>query len=379
MKLTDVVIDEIIGLNKKNMDILKMKLNVNEKNALWAFCLGAGTSISCGLPDWSKLLAMISGKILKSYSKSYEIDNQWMKIMAEEIEKTLKNNEFVEKIEKASNGKTANIYGGVDLLELAEYLRAMIKEQLRVSDETLIDEILCDYIRECYNIHYDLDGKISNYDTSTLRAVVETMEKRKIRRAITYNYDDLLEIALQRDGNKVESIVPDEQKEFTEDDEIYKIYHCHGLVPVKYMGDEKPSKIILTETSYYNEESSSYSLANVLQAYSMNYCNLLYVGFSGADYTFRRIIRGMNRNGDKINHYIFFCVDDIVNMVYEGTDKKIEKEDFIRQLKKKNEEYDYERLMVNQMVVSKTLYWEDKGMKVIWSTQSELPEMLMNL
>lgn len=111
----------------------------------------------------------------------------------------------------------------------------------------------------------------------------------------------------------------------------------------------------------------------------MNYCNLLYVGFSGADYTFRRIIRGMNRNGDKINHYIFFCVDDIVNMVYEGTDKKLGKKDFVLQLKEKNEKYDYERLMINQMVVSKTLYWEDKGMNVIWSTQSELPEMLMNL
>lgn len=381
MNLADVLIDEILEMNRKNFEILKANLDYNEKNASWVFCLGAGVSMSCDLPGWAKLLAMISGKVLGSYSESYEAKNQWLKIMVETIQNTMKNDEFEKKVKGAANGDTAKMYSGIDLLELAEYIRAMIKDQLRIDDENLIDGVLCDYIRQCYDIQYDSDNniKIKKYDESTLRAVVETMEKRKIRRAITYNYDDLLEIALQRDGNKVESIVPDEQKEFTEDDEIYKIYHCHGLVPVKYMGDEKPSKIILTETSYYNEESSSYSLANVLQAYSMNYCNLLYVGFSGADYTFRRIIRGMNRNGDKVNHYIFFCVDDIVNMVYEGTDKKIEKEDFIRQLNNKNEEYDYERLMVNQMVVSKTLYWEDKGMKVIWSTQSELPEMLMSL
>lgn len=39
----------------------------------------------------------------------------------------------------------------------------------------------------------------------------------------------------------------------------------------------------------------------------------------------------------------------------------------------------YERLMINQMVVSKTLYWEDKGMDVIWSTQEKFPEVLMGL
>lgn len=178
----------------------------------------------------------------------------------------------------------------------------------------------------------------------------------------------------------MESIVPEEQKEFAEDDNVYKIYHCHGLVPVKDTGAGKKgssSKIILTETSYYNEESSNYSLANVLQAYSMSYCNLLYVGFSGADYTFRRIIRGMDKNGNKMKHYIFFCADDILNMVYEGTDQKITKEEFAGQLKK--EEFVYEKLMINHILVSKTLYWEDKGMNVIWSTLEELPQLLMDL
>lgn len=274
------------------------------------------------------------------------------------------------------------MYRGIDLLELAEYIRAMIRDQLRIDDEKLIDEVLREYIHECYDIQWDSDGKTIGYDTSTLKAVVEMMKKRNIRRAITYNYDDLLEITLKRDGNKVESIVPDEQREFTKDDSTYKIYHCHGLVPVDPISNGKQgdsSKIILTETSYYSEESSSYSLANVLQAYSMNYCNLLYVGFSGADYTFRRIIRGMNRGENRIKHYIFFCIDDIVNMVYEGTDKRLSKEAFISKIKEKDVNLDYERLMINQMVVSKTLYWEDKGMNVIWSTQEKLPEVLMGL
>ncbi|MCM1231263.1 MAG: SIR2 family protein [Ruminococcus flavefaciens] len=156
---------------------------------------------------------------------------------------------------------------------------------------------------------------------------------------------------------------------------ICGVYKDFQVTKDNFNGDS--SKIILTETSYYNEENSNYSLANVLQAYSMNYCNLLYVGFSGADYTFRRIIRGMNKNGDKIKHYIFFCVDDILNMVYEGTDKKLAKSDFIEQLGK--DEFAYEKLMINHIIVSKTLYWEDKGMNVIWSTLEELPRLLMSL
>lgn len=66
-------------------------------------------------------------------------------------------------------------------------------------------------------------------------------------------------------------------------------------------------------------------------------------------------------------------------MVYEGTNKRLSKDAFISKIKEKDVNLDYERLMINQMVVSKTLYWEDKGMNVIWSTQEELPEVLMGL
>lgn len=379
MNLADVLFDKIFKINEKNIEILKEKLNQEDEDTSWAFCLGAGVSMSCGFPDWAKLLAMINGKVLQSYSPTYKPQNEWLKIMSEAIQETQKNSELVEKMEGAANGNTASMYSGVDLLELAEYIRNMIKDQSEYDEESLINETLRGYIHTCYDVQYDTDGKIKGYDVSTLKAVVETMKKKNIRRAITYNYDDLLETALRREGNDVESIVPDEQREFMKSDDTYKIYHCHGLVPVDYKEDENRGKIILTETSYYNEENSSYSLANVLQAYSMNYCNLLYVGFSGADYTFRRIIRGMNQKEGKIKHYIFFCIDDIVNMVYAGTDKVLTKDDFIRQIEEGDTKYDFEKLMINQMVVSKTLYWEDKGMNVIWSTREGLPKILLEL
>lgn len=379
MNLKDVLLDEIFTLNQENIE--ELKKNLENKRASWAFCLGAGVSISCGLPDWSKLLAMINGKLLNSYSNLLVLQNKLLKIMSETIRNTAKNSGFADKLNGAAQGDATGMYRGIDSLEMAEYIRTMVKEQLQIgNEEALIDEALCEYIQDCYNVQWESDGKIKGYDNSTLHAVIEVMKSKNIRRAITYNYDDLLEISLKRDNKKVESIVPGDQREFVEDDNTFKIYHCHGLVPVKDSAGTKSvysSKIILTETSYYNEESSNYSLANVLQAYSMNYCNLLYVGFSGADYTFRRIVRGINREENKIKHYIFFCVDDIVKMVYEGIDKKLSQDDFISKLKEK--EFDYERLVINQMVVSKTLYWEEKGMNVIWSTWEELPKVLMDM
>lgn len=282
-----------------------------------------------------------------------------------------KNDDFIRKMSDAAQGNEVGIYRNIDSLELAEYIRTMAGELFAAGgDDKLINRILYRYIKHSFGAEWDANDRIAGYDHSTLKAVVGMMENRGIRRAITYNYDDLLEISLRQDGNQVETIVPEEKKEFAEGNDVYKVYHCHGLVPIRDSDEDDSvqtvSQIILTETSYYNEEASNYSLANVLQAYSMNYCNLLYVGFSGSDYTFRRIIRGLDLNKKEMQHYIFFCVDDIVNMVYDGVESiEITKDEFVRQVGSGNALYDYERLMINQLVVSKTLYWNEKGMNVI--------------
>lgn len=381
MKLQDVIINDIFDLNCKKLEELKERLN-NKKidGTSWAFCLGAGVSISCGLPDWTKLLAMLNGKLLLSYPESS--DKELLKIMGKAIGEIEKNESFTKKIDEAAMGKAIDIYRNIDSLELAEYIGTLLRETAEIKDDgNLFDEILSEYIRGCYGDVCDTSGNINGYNNSILQSIVEVMKQREIKRAVTYNYDDLLEVALKREGNDVETILPGDQKEYAEDDHVYRVYHCHGLIPIDIKTGYRTNKIILTETSYYSEERNNYSLSNVLQAYSMNYSNLLYIGFSGADYTFRRIIRGLDRDGNGIKHNIFFSVNDIVYMVFEGIkDKKLSKEEFVERIKDRgNKEYDYERLIINQILVSKTLYWEEKGMNVIWSTWEELPHMLKSL
>lgn len=382
--LDNVIVDDLKQKNQENINQLKEQLQkTNKEENRWVFCLGAGVSISCGLPDWTKLLAMISGQLLQSYASPNEKTNEWLKIIGNTIQRIDKDACFFKKLKKSVEGKTMSVYKNIDSLELAEYIKTQIQAILQISDsnnEELIDECLRGYIRDCYNIKWTDDGDIKGYDCATLKAIVEVMEKIGIKRAITYNYDDLVEVYLEKDGKKVMSLVPEERKEFIEEQDTFKIYHCHGLVPTK----AKPSygKIILTESSYYNEEHNSYSLSNALQAYSMNYCNLLYVGFSGADYTFRRIIRGLEKkeNGSRSKHRIFFCADDIVDMVYNGLKaSSLTEEEFIKGICFKNKKFNYESLLINQIIVSKSVYWEEKGMDVIWSTRKELPQVLKSL
>lgn len=387
MKLQDILNDKIYDINRRNIESLRenMDKNGSEKSS-WALCLGAGVSISCGLPNWTKLLAMISGQILRSYDPLRIKGSELLEIIAEMIGSIEKDADFMNKMNEAAEGGATGIYEGIDPLELAEYIRTQVKEMIQPggnADEEEIDESLRIHIRGSYKVERENDHSIKGYHNSTLEAVVGLMEEKDIRRAITYNYDDLLEIALKQDGKRVETIVPGDQKEFVEDDELYRVYHCHGLVPVDPADDlngHGSRKIILTESSYYNEENNNYSLSNVLQAYSMNYCNLLYIGFSGVDYTFRRIIRGLDRAENKIRHSIFFSADDIFNMVYKSRPKEdeyINQSDYIGLIKDKKREY--ERLMINQILVSKTMYWKEKGMNVIWSTHEELGALLKSL
>lgn len=294
---------------------------------------------------------------------------------------------------------------GMDSLEAAEYVKEIIemhmdneddsmdscKEDLKVQKRNQYIEKL---IRESCRIK-GLPDKSDREHGGTLKAVTHLM-KSEIKTALTYNYDDLLEKGLtQYEGIEekyVKSVIPGEKIEHLSGNER-KIFHIHGSIPI--IGSEKPKgKVVLTETSYYEEERNGYSLANVLQSYAMTHYNLLYVGFSGADYSFRRILRGLGKMDNKIKRYIFFCLDDILKSIVttccrEKVKEKKEKgitdskhawkfvlEDILND---KEGEYNFEKVLINHIIWAKTRYWADHGLTVIWSTLEELPGHLYGL
>ena len=324
IKTNHILYKEIAAENATTYECLKTEVNRNSGKNEWSFCLGAGVSLSCGLPDWSSLLFSMLKDIIRSYpilpSKRPGENNTLIDIL-NDIESSEWKDTFVSRL---NDKKSHNI--GIDLLEMAEYIRnevgELIEFGLKDADPSLAEKQLRDHVGNSFKviIKKNAESFSDSIKGTTLSAVAEVMSKLGIFTAMTYNYDNLLEIALRSKENEisktkkgyikktVRSILPEDGIKFENDGEGYSIYHCHGRIPVKLQkgtpksvenefdewNTEKPSdRIILSETSYYQEESKHYSLSNVLQSYAMDYGRMIYVGFSGTDYTFKRIVKEM--------------------------------------------------------------------------------------
>jgi len=381
MKTEDVLYDEVFSDNKKKLDTLRNELAGDRE---WALCLGAGVSISAGLPNWYGLLAKLTAQIVpqENFKKISEGDMDIPYYQGvENFYKNLKDeNNFYKKSEKALNDQYQHVFEGINVLESAEYIRNYLKDDVRRMlggdewKEKLLDHRLNCFIQNiCRNV-----SPVS--PDSTLYAVANLVAY-SIHNVLTYNYDNLLENCLRDlgcDPDKIHSIVKEDMlRDFSNTDE-WNIYHVHGRIPVDDAHEKMSGRVILTESDYYQEENINYSWTNVLQSYVIARMNVIYIGFSGADYNFRRIIKYMNQEGNEISHkrYIFFSVDDIANAVFSdkktGTKKKIEK--YL-----KDDKYAYEKVFINYLIHAQSVYWKEHGLDVIWSSHEELPGILMEL
>ena len=110
MKVREILFANAENENREVWNELCTKLQTE----LWMLCLGAGISISAGLPDWHKLLAKIIGHIL-----SMEIPEEY------------RNEKLIfKKIGDALAGGYKEIFSGMNVLEVAEYVRNYVYEDL---------------------------------------------------------------------------------------------------------------------------------------------------------------------------------------------------------------------------------------------------------
>ena len=90
-------------------------------------CLGAGVSISVGLPNWYKLLAQISARILPSADCEILANNEQSKNYYEGVKKFYENlpenNTFWGKLEDAYKGGYKETFSNINVLEAAEYVK----------------------------------------------------------------------------------------------------------------------------------------------------------------------------------------------------------------------------------------------------------------
>lgn len=405
-KLDEVLFEEVYIQNQKTLLQLKEELKKDE----WMLGLGAGVSISVGLPSWYSLLAKITARQMLNWDLNEMKKDEYSAAYRTAVKKFYQDikyeGEFLQKNKNALGGGYSRVFEGINVLESAEYIRNFIqafsgiedmeKDQKRVNRR--IDWTMNWFIQNACEFPKDItqDSVKEELKQSTLGAVAQLMTTKSgnpIYNAITYNYDNLLETVLREvfgcSDDKVHSIAKENELRDLDIKEEWNIYHVHGRIPViKHSGEESSESVILTESNYYDEERVNYSWTNVVQSYALLRKRMIFIGFSGTDYNFRRIMKYINEEKSKKKFsYIFFSANDIVAAVYEAVRKKIDPssgkeitfETFIKEMNRKDSIYAYEKLLINHMIYAQTVYWEKKGLKVIWSTHAELPSDLTKL
>ena len=230
-------------------------------NARWSFrenkCslfLGAGVSIDAGGPSWEELLYKAIKKNKKSFGK-----RDFKKIFA-------------------SCGQSPIVMG--------RYL---------APDKHSLEQI-ADYLQR-FVLYKDVD--IDN--SQLIRAICEFVETDNVESVITYNYDDLVETAINKRGNKKAFSVYAKSRNANVE---LPVYHVHGLIPQDK--SEIAATPVLSEKHYHDIYRKSYHWSNIEQLHALDRNSCFFIGLSMSDPNLRRLLDFSHSDNDnEIHHYAF--------------------------------------------------------------------------
>ncbi|WP_417324990.1 SIR2 family protein [Halarcobacter sp.] len=313
--------------------------------------LGAGSSVSYGLPNWNTLLQ----KILLITLEADKNKNQ--KEKAEVLAKTfsaifepnsLISARYLHKYFQEKNPKSQ--------LAFENAIRDTLYESLKAEE----DSILLKEIRQfCIAA-----GRSPNLDS-----------------IITYNYDDILEECLKNIPVDI-PFTPIYARGMRHEQYQLPIYHVHGYLPRK--GNlTKNNKIILGEDEYHQQYNDSYGWNNLIQINKFKDFNCIFIGVSFSDPNLRRLldIAKNERGDDKIHHYCFKKKYD-KNQIKKRLEKLLSENDDI--LSEKNSaQIEFEELTLELISLMEKFEEHDAssfGVGIIWiSSYDEIPNLLQEI
>lgn len=155
----------------------------------------------------------------------------------------------------------------------------------------------------------NVDGEIKSiiYDgtqeTSPLiRAIVNMVKDVSVHVSsiISYNYDDLVDMALEKAGVDILSVYGNNRAESFS---TLPIYHVHGLIPRTRKIQSTP---ILNEKDYHKIYQENYHWSNVEQLHALSRKTCIFIGLSMTDPNLRRLIEFSRRGSEAgMYHYVF--------------------------------------------------------------------------
>ena len=228
------------------------------KNTLF---IGAGVSCSAGLPNWDELLIRV-GEALVAKGK----------ISASQLltlPKDAFNNDLV----------------------LARLLKSVNHEEGKDGFIKLIHDAL-------YGLPFDRTSAL-------LDSVVQLIKTNRIDSAISYNYDDLLEIALLEGPTPV-PVSPIDKKNRPLAG-TFPILHVHGFLP-EHVDPSYERNIVLSEEEYHELYRDAFHWANIEQLHALTQSTCFFIGLSLKDPSIRRLLDIAHQRGTKDpEHYAFLC------------------------------------------------------------------------
>ncbi len=131
----------------------------------------------------------------------------------------------------------------------------------------------------------------------TLESIKCLCKSGGVKSVITYNYDNLLEIAL---GDLPYQSIWKNQK--VEKNKL-PIYHVHGYIPFDSTRGSKSNEIIFTEDQYHRVAHDPYYWSNLVQIKNLTSTVGLMIGLSLSDKNMRRLLDAINKAPvDNINY-----------------------------------------------------------------------------
>ncbi len=279
--------------------------------------LGAGVSVGNGLPEWSKLVlsmyfSTISEQRLRGYrpfaNYLYAISEWYLPRLGEPLEVTSR--------------RLKTFYqdpGDVQGLAPPQFLSLLHR--------TLYAGFLGESI-DFSPTQYEAQVRAAN---PTLDAVTKLCEakfgqRHGVNAVVTYNFDDLLEAAMQ--GREARPI-------FRATDEIgnaLPIFHVHGYVPFEGGDNWMDQDIVFIEEDYNQAASDPYCWTNLVQLRALTGSVGLMIGLSMSDRNIRRLLDAASRSPTKPTAYALMQLPkandpptEDIDMIHENAIKYLEK------------------------------------------------------
>ena len=259
----------MLHTNTRNKELLRKEF----KKGNIVLYLGAGVSVDNNIPSWDKLvLSMYFSAISKEYlggwrpfsNYLYAISEWYLKNSNEPLEITARKLRDFYQSGHQTNSFTEALY---------ETLYGGLLDQVNDSPGVIDHNYLCTRNSTLASLH-----KMCLPDAKGINSV------------ITYNYDSLLEIALED--------VPS-QSIYRNDQTLnasLPVYHVHGYVPLDSNTEgSAEDDIVFTEDQYHRVAGNPYYWSNLVQIKSMSNSTGLMVGLSLSDRNMRRLLDAVGR------------------------------------------------------------------------------------